>query len=318
MHRVVDISRLSGGKSRPPVGRKEIDGLIAELAGRQHGVVASWQLWALGVGYDAIELRVKRHRLHRVYRGAYSVGYSKISRDGRLMAAVIASGPFAALSHFSAGGHWTVFRDGLVRAHVVTEGPALRGQEGITTHRMRNIAPDDIVLRDGIPVTSLSLTMLHLTGMLSRRSAERVVIRAARLPEFDIEQVSALLDRSNGRRGVRPLRQIIQRDITAEMHALSELELRFLELCRDYGIERPECNQDVAALKVDAVWDRRRALVELDGYQFHRLPRDLRRDNERSRRLVLAGYRILRYAWHDVVGQPTEVAREVKKLLGVR
>lgn len=91
--------------------------------------------------------------------------------------------------------------------------------------------------------------------------------------------------------------------------------LRFVELCRYHRIRLPKINHDIENLMVDAVWDAERAIVELDGYEFHKLPRDLRQDNARNRRLVLAGYRVIRFVWRDLVDDPGGVAQAVRSLL---
>lgn len=100
------------------------------------------------------------------------------------------------------------------------------------------------------------------------------------------------------------------------MRALSELELRFIEIVRRNAIPLPEINHDVEALMVDAVWHEQRVAVELDGFEFHKLPSDLRRDNQRNRKLVLAGYRVVRYTWDDLK-HPARIASELKLLLGL-
>jgi very-short-patch-repair endonuclease len=181
-------------------------------------------------------------------------------------------------------------------------------------HRMRHIHPDDQTTHEGIPVTSLELTCLHFAGLLTRRSFERATIKAARRPEFSVEQAVALADRSKGRRGVNRFRQIIARDLAAELRSLSELELRFVELLRHRNIPLPEINHDVERLMVDAVWHDARAIVELDGFEFHKLPRDLRVDNARTRRLVLSGYRVIRFGWRDLMDDPGGTARAVISL----
>jgi very-short-patch-repair endonuclease len=79
----------------------------------------------------------------------------------------------------------------------------------------------------------------------------------------------------------------------------------------------PEINQDVERLMVDAVWHDAKAIVELDGYEFHKLPRDQRIDNARTRRLVLAGYSVIRFGWRDVTGDPGATAAAVSALLAL-
>ena len=180
---------------------------------------------------------------------------------------------------------------------------------------MRQMEASDRSSVDGIPVTSLELTSLHLAGILGTRSLERAVIKAARRREFRIDEAVALCARSKGRPGVGRFRTVVTRNLTAELRSLSELELRFVQLLRAHHIGLPDINHDVEALIVDAIWHERRAIVELDGFEFHKLPRDLRNDNARNRRLVLAGYRVIRFAWDDIVNDPGGVVAAVHALL---
>src|SRR2546421_12020125 len=81
---------------------RRLDEAIAVLAGRQHGIVARWQLEALGLGRGAIDLRIAAGRLHRVHAGVYAVGHRVLSQRGRWTAAVLAAGEDAVLRHRAA------------------------------------------------------------------------------------------------------------------------------------------------------------------------------------------------------------------------
>jgi very-short-patch-repair endonuclease len=314
----VALNRGIRGFRRP---RGEIERSIAAAADAQLGLIATEQLLALGLSQDAIERRVVSGRLVPIYRGVFAVGRVRLGNRARWKAATHAVGRGAALlAHLCAGGLWDVWPEPEGQPHVVLPGngrhnrPA-RHADGIVVHRMRRMEPSDRGEVDGIPVTSLELTCLHLASVLSRRSFERVVLRAARRPEFRIDEAVALAARSRGRPGISEFRTVVERDLTAELHSLSELESRLVQIVRHHGLPLPEINRDVEALMVDAVWHDARAIVELDGFAFHRLPRDLRNDNARTRKLVLAGYRVIRFVWDDVVGDPAGVADAIRRLI---
>lgn len=254
-------------------------------------------------------------RLTRIHVGVFAVGRAELDALARWKAATLAGGSEAMLAHLCAGGLWELWPKPVGMPHIVIPGNGRRGHSGLVVHRMRRLHPDDRAELHGIPVTSLALTALHLASILSRRSFERVLVRAARRPEFELEKAIALAERSHGRPGLRVFREVIARDLTAELRSLSELELRFVELLRAHRIPLPEINHDVEALKVDACWHDARAIVELDGFEFHKLPRDLRNDNARTRKLVLAGYRVIRFVWRDLVDNPAGVAAAVTALL---
>ena len=310
--KVVAVSRGIRGKRQPLAA---IEHQIVAIADAQRGLIATSQLLALGLSQHAIERRVALGRLTRVFWGVFAVGRQTLDVHARWKAATLACGPGAVLSHLCAAGLWAIRPVPAIQPHIVMQGNGRRGHRGITMHRMRRMSEEDRARVDGIPVTSLELTCLHLAGMLSVRSLERAVVKAARRPEFSIEQAKALCARSKGRRGVNRFRRIVHRDLTAEMRALSELELRFVELLRAHRIRLPEINHDVEALMVDAIWHEQRVIVELDGFEFHKLPRDLRNDNARNRKLVLAGYRLIRFVWDDLVSDPNGAAATVDALL---
>jgi very-short-patch-repair endonuclease len=295
--------------------RAWIERRIVALADAQYGLITTEQLAAVGLSQQAIQRRVALGLLTRIHDGVFAVGRGVLGNRARWKAATLAAGERALLSHLCAGGLWETWPEPSGDPHVVMEGNGRLGHRGITMHRMRRMAESDRTCVKGIPVTSLELTCLHMATMLSERALERAVVKAARRPEFNVEEAIALCRRSTGRPGVRRLKRIVARDLTAELRSLSELELRFVELLRAHDLPMPDINRDIESLMVDAVWHDQHSIVELDGFEFHKLPRDLRRDNARTRRLVLAGYRVIRFVWHDVVHDPGGTAAAVRALL---
>lgn len=292
-----------------------VEARLVEIADRQYGVVSSRQLLQAGIPRGVIQQRVCTGLMTRVHDGVFAVGRARLDPLARWKAATLAGGSEAMLAHLCAGGLWEIWPKPIGTPHIVIPGNGRRGHRGLVVHRMRRIDPSDRAELHGIPVTSLPLTALHLAALLSRRSFERVLVKAARRKEFSLDEATALAERSRGRPGIAMFREVIGRDLTAELRSLSELELRFVELMRAHRIPLPEMNRDVESLKVDACWHEARAVVELDGFEFHKLPRDLRNDNARMRRLVLAGYRVIRFVWRDLVDDPGGVVATVNRLL---
>ncbi len=155
-----------------------------------------------------------------------------------------------------------------------------------------------------MPVTSVARTLLDLAATLRGAQAERAFEQAERLRILDLRAISALLERSRGRVGAPALRAIVARAHPSGPATRSELEARFLDLCRDHGLAAPIVNSWVQGMEVDAVWPDRRLVVELDGFAFHRTAAAARRDRARDRRLTLAGYRVMRFGWHEVAREP--------------
>jgi predicted transcriptional regulator of viral defense system len=269
-----------------------VGGAVARLAARQHGVVAARQLRALGVGQDAIEYRLAIGELHRVHAGVYAVGHRRLSDHGRWMAAVLAGGEGATLSHRPAAA-LAGFRDTLAQTIDVTV-PRHRGRrQGIGYHQAR-LHPADRTTIDGIAVTSVPRTLLDLASQLAPNQLDRAFWEAERLALIDPPQLRSLMARSHGARGVRRLRALAGRLLPPEVTTRSVLERRFFELCREEGLPLPALNERVHGFEVDALWPEQRLIVELDGRAYHRGADAFETDRIRDATLQLAGYRVIR------------------------
>jgi hypothetical protein len=154
----------------PPLDRR-----LAELARRQHGVVSHGQLVELGLGTSAIGDWAKRGRLHRVHRGVYAMRYPTLTRNGRFMAAVLACGEKAALSHFSAAVLWGMLNDRGGTIHVTADGR--RRRPGLVVHEAA-LGDEETRRRAGIPVTTPARTLIDLADVAPRRTLERAIDEA--------------------------------------------------------------------------------------------------------------------------------------------
>lgn len=306
---VVDFEHHIGASGRPR------DHAVAAIAARQHGVIAWRQLVELGFGRGAIRHRLATGRLHRVHLGVYAVGHPHIAGHGRWMAAVLACGDGALLSHRSAAALWGFASAAGSRVHVAATGRSRRGQPGIALHQVRRLHPDDRAVRDAIPVTAVARTLLDLAEVVGPRQLQRAFEEAERLRLLDVRAISWLLERSPGRHGLRSLGALLSHHCGPLPETRSELERSFVNLCGDAGLPLPSVNVKVADLEVDAVWPDRRLVVELDGYAFHRTRAAFERDRARDAELQLAGYRVLRVTARRLVDEPTAVAETIRLLL---
>ena len=152
--------------------------LIWRLVSRQHGVIARWQLLEIGVGAEAIRWRIAKGRLHPVHRGVYAVGRRELTQLGRWMAAVLACGPAAYLSHVSAAALWKIRpeRPGPIQVPLLAD--VFRHPKGIRAHRRPNLPPEDVTTHRGIPVTTPTRTLLDLATILTRNQLEAAVNEA--------------------------------------------------------------------------------------------------------------------------------------------
>jgi len=299
-------------KGRTP-GPREVDAAIRTLAGSQHWVVAAWQLLEHEIGREAIRARLDSGLLFRVHAGAYAVGRPTLSRRGRLMAAALALGPGALLSHASAAELWGMARPRGGAVDVTGPAKALPKRAGIAYHYSRCLRPEDRCELSRIPVTSVARTLLDIAA--DARGLRRALDEADRLGIFRIGELEALLRRTRGHHGRGRLARLVAAR-TLPPPTRSELEDRFLDLCRDAKLPMPEVNATVAGIEVDMYWPRQRLVVELDGAAYHRTPAAQERDREREAIVHSAGLALRRFGWRQVVEREVEVGRLVDVALG--
>jgi predicted transcriptional regulator of viral defense system len=318
----------------PPVAVKcstggdgvDIDGVGAEEAGgadraagllaeKQHGVVARRQLTALGVSRHEIAGKTGRGVWHVLHPGVYAVGHRAISVEGHWMAAVLAAGSDAVLSHRSAGQHWGL----LARTRSwpeVTRPRSFRQRDGIVFHRSR-LPPDESEVLDGIPVTSVSRTLFDLAAVLSAQQLEQA------LNEAEVRQLTSrlsvpdLLRRHPGRRGAAALRAVLDEGVGGITRL--ELERRFSSLIDTHCLPRPRRNAHVAVrgrfYEVDCLWQSQRVVVELDGRAVHGTRRAFETDRERDRILLTEGWLPMRVTWRQLRDEPEAIARDLRGML---
>jgi predicted transcriptional regulator of viral defense system len=291
------------GKSRTP------DAKVADLAARQHGVVARWQLRRLKLGKGWIDHRLEVGALHPVFRGVYAVGHAKVTPRGRLMAAVLACGPDAVLSHRDAAVLWGIGENGRRRIDVTVPGRRRKRREDIDMHLVRSLHPNDRTEIDGIPVTSLERTLLDISEIWPQRRTERAIEAAERNRIIDVKAIEELMKRTKGRR-LRPLKAALTSCLSEGVHTKQELERLFLDVCRDYGIPLPQVNVAIAGYEVDAAWPERKLVVELDSRRFHHTTRAFERDRDKDAALQLAEMRVVRLTW-QMLQNPAAAAAKV-------
>jgi very-short-patch-repair endonuclease len=269
------------------------DRLLALLAANQHGVVSLEQLRDVGISSHAIAHRVRTGRLHRIHRGVYAVGHTRLSAEGTWKAATLACGPGAVLSHRSAAALWALLPIQPSHPEVTVPGHGGRKRrQGIRLHRSASLDPAHTTFRLGIPVTTPARTLADL-----RRCATTDELREAH--------------RQAGIRGyLIDDAEVREPDLTR-----SELERRFLRLCRRHRLPAPEVNAPIGEFVVDFVWRGPSLIVETDGYRYHRGRAAFEHDHRRQARLIAAGFEVLRFTWSQVVNEPTEVVAALRARL---
>ena len=273
------------------------DDALAALAGRQHGVVSRAQLAGLGLTRNAIRRRVERCRLVRLHAGVFAVGHTALTTDSRRLAAVLACGPQALLSHRSAAILW-----GLLSYSPQLEVTAPRSigpRPGIATHRSRAIHPEDRATRRAIPVTSLARTLVDLADVVDERRLASAVHEAEVRRVFDLDALERTLARLPGRRGTPRLERALAAYRPEPGFTRSWAERRFVELCERRGLPRPQTNLWIGGCEIDAYWPDAGLAVEIDG-RTHRTRHAFQEDRERDRHLATLGIQVLRVTAVDL------------------
>jgi hypothetical protein len=225
----------------------------------------------------------------------------------------MACGRGVCLSHRSVADLWGLRPNASwleVTAPVKRAGP-----KGVLVHRTRMLAPQDFTTKDGIPVTTPARTLLDLSAVVKTHELAVAIDRAERLRIFDLSAVIDVLDRANGRKGAKALRRAIAAYEPSTQK--SELERRFKELLKTTAdIPSPTFNAAVEGERgtheVDAFWENEKLAIQLDGFEFHRTRRDRERDADSDADLELAGLRVMRFTWDDVVVHGERTLRRVR------
>lgn len=282
-----------------------------ELAGRQHGIVARRQLLALGFNAREIEHRVARGRLHLVMRGVYAVGWPKLTPKRRWMAAVLACGEGALLSHRGAAALWEIApeRRGAIDVSVCRRTRLRR--PGIRVRSRPGLDQADIARRDGIPATGIVQTLVDIAAELSPMAVERAVNEADKLDLVDPETLRSALGHHEGEPGVRRLRALL--DARTFRLSDSDLEILFRAVAGEANLPPFLTKQWVNGFEVDFYWPELGLVIETDGLRYHRTPAAQARDARRDRAHTLAGMTPLRFTHYEVKYEPAKVTRALKR-----
>jgi len=289
--------------------------IVARLAKRQHGVVSWVQLRAAGISPTVIDRRCRRGAWVRLHVGVYAIGHAPLARRGWQLAAVLACGRGALLSHAGAAELWRLVPGASRDHHVTVPTAGGRRQPGVIVHRRPDLDPAVATSRDGVPVTEAAQAILDTAATVGRRATEKMLDQAERQRLCDLDQVQAALSRNAGQRGAGVLRAALTERLEGTADTRSPLEELFWGLCLREGLPRPRVNVVVHGLTVDFHWPAHGVAVETDGWDSHRTPERLQQDVRRNNRLALAGVFLLRFTYSDVTRQAKGTAAQVRSAL---
>jgi very-short-patch-repair endonuclease len=288
---------------------------LSALADRQYGVVSQSQLAALGLGKRTIARWSANGRLHQRHRGgAYAVGRRSVVQRGTWLAAVLACGEGAVLSHASAAALWE-----LVPARALVDVTSPRGNQGrqrwhgARLHRCR-LGLDETTSRDRIPVTSVARTLFDYAEVADFQRLEKAWEEADRLKRLRLAEVELVCERGYGRRALKPIRRLLA-EARAVTRTRSPLEDRFQRFCRLYDLPPHHTNVEVLGKEVDVLWPAAKLIAELDSWEFHSHRAAFQRDRARDTSLLVAGYRTIRVTHDRLDQEAATLAAEIRELL---
>lgn len=303
-----DAQKELGRREQRPTPRR--DRALSVLATRQFGVLSREQLLTAGLTPRTIERWLDASRLHPLHRGVYAYGLKTVGQRGHWLAAVLACGDGAVLSHASAAALWGLVRS---RGPVDVTSSRSHNRRGIRVHRA-TLHPEDRTRHRGIPVTSVARTLFDYAETVNEKGLRRAWEEADRLNLLKLVAVDRVCERGAGRRSLRPVRRLLI-EAPAPARTRSPLEDRFLFFCHDHGLPQPVTNVLVLGREADAYWPAVRLVVELDGFVYHRHHAAFQRDRARDAALQAAGYHSVRVTHHRLDHEPATVLAELRRLL---
>jgi hypothetical protein len=290
-------------------------GAAWKLARAQHGVLARSDLLALGFSAKGVKHRVATGRLHPIATGIYAVGRPDLTPHGRWMAAVLACGPDAVLSHRSAAELWGIGYEEMGRIDVTIRRDSKIARKGIRVRRRPSLDARCCTRRRGIPVTDPVQTLIDNATELTPMRLERAVNEADKRDLVDPERLRRALDDHTGEPGVKTLRTLLDRH-TFRLSD-SDLEVLFRPLAVAAGLPVPLTKHWVLDYEVDFYFLDHDLIVETDGLRYHRTPSQQARMAKRDQVHTAAGLRVLRFTHWQIahaVDEVTGVLRQVRAL----
>jgi len=299
----------------------ERERIAYSLAVSQHGVLSRRQMITNGFTRGQVNNWLGNGRLLRVFGVVYALGRPADRPESLMMAAVLAGGPDAAVTGRAAAAAWGFGEPPAVIEIVRPHGASrtLRGHpphERVEARVHRGLLPAQGRCRIGpLPAASPEQVLISLTPQVSGRELRRYFLEAGRSGHLTPECLNRLRDSARRYRGRARLIRMVDLWDPSKGKIRSVLEGEFRLLCGEQGVPLPETNQWIDPFEVDCLWRQARLIVELDGRRFHADSAAHERDAAKTRALRAMGYRVLRFTWEEVTGQPEMVAARILREL---
>ncbi len=292
------------------VSSQAVDRAIAAVAAKQRGNITRDQLLELGLSDGGIAWRVKIGRLHRVFRGVYSVGRPPGSPEDWASAAVLACGAGAALSHGSAMALWGYWRHWDRPYEVTVVGD--RRTKVIRVHRSTTLRRHDVTRQLGIRVTTPARTIFDISPRQTDKAFKRTVNNALHSPWMTAGHLVDAVALHPNLPGARRAAKLIGLPGTPTR---SGWEDDFPAFCRRFGLPTPVMGAPLHGYVVDALFVAERVIVELDSKEFHLDAIAFETDRERDAEMLMHGFVTVRATWERIHERPGREARRLGAIL---
>jgi hypothetical protein len=236
------------------------------------------------------------------------------------MAAALACGPGAVLSHRSAASLHGLRRTDRAKIDVTAPGRRRVKIDGIDAHTSLTLTPADLTNKKGIPCTSPARTIFDLAGVVDKRQTERALDQADAERLLDLRKLNDVLDRNRHTRAHRVLHAILA-DYAIGPPTESELEEFVLAACREANLSLPERQFYIdpgdgePMVRADFAWPAQKLVVEADSDRYHRTRRAFESDRRRDQRLMLAGWRVIRVTWRQLKSERRRIMNLIAEAL---
>lgn len=292
---------------------------IQALAERQHGIFSTWQLLEHGITERIVQRRREAGLLVPVFQGVYALGHRRLTREGRWMAAVLACGPGAVLSHFDAGCLWGICGSyGQIEVLRQSGGCRPEGHRGVRLHQTRRLHSWEVTVEKGIPVATMERALLDLAGRTDAKRLERIFVQAYKSGRLSWPRLGRIITRRRGCKGVGKLRRIALEVDPEALETKSVSEIDFLALCREADLPTPAVNVLVEGHLVDFLWSEQKVVVETDSWGHHGDRPTFEKDRQTDVDLISAGYEVHRATYKMLDRNPDPILNNVRRALFTR
>jgi hypothetical protein len=314
--------RETAGYPQKSANGAGIESAIARVARGHLRLIRTSELIECGLSHSSIRDRVRSGRLFRLHHGVYATHPPPFSREQLWLAGVLACGQGSLLSDWPAASHWRITdRPPSLTPTVTVPTHSGRSRPGITVHRRGPIDPRDFRVKDGIPLTSVDLVLVHLAPEMDELELEVMLVAASSLGLLKRHRLAELVEDRPGRPGISRLRTLLGADLDS---VRSPPELWLLPLAAEAGLPHPRLNYPVPVaggertITVDCAWPELRLAIELDSQRFHGDWQQAEEDRERDLLLALEGWLVHRFVRRQIAERRAECAARLARLHHLR